>query len=45
MEVREWRAIGLGWAAAIAMTPPFGIGWHLPVAAILTSIIVYSFWR
>lgn len=42
-ELREWRALAIGWAMAL-VSISFGIGWHVPVVAIGSAMIIWAMW-
>jgi len=44
MEIREWRALGLGWAVAILTIPITGLSWPVPVVSTFVALAVYILW-
>lgn len=42
---REWRALAVGYAAALIAMSFFGASWVVPVAATLSGFLCYGFWR
>jgi hypothetical protein len=43
-ELREWRALAIGWAAAVAWAIGFGADWRMPMIAIGSAMIVWALW-
>lgn len=43
-ELREWRALAIGWAAAICYGIGFGADWGVPAVAIASAMIVWAVW-
>lgn len=44
-ELRDWRALAVGWAAALAVALTHGTDWIVPVVAIGSSMACWAIWR
>lgn len=44
LELREWRALAIGWAAAIPYAFGYGADWHVPVIAIGVAMVTWAVW-
>jgi hypothetical protein len=45
MDTRQWRAVAIGWAAALVAVVFVGFSMWLPAIAIGTTVVVYAGWR
>lgn len=45
LELKDWRALALGWAAAIVAVAYFGLTWPVPVIGIVVTVAMRTLWR
>lgn len=43
-ELREWRALAIGWAAAVAYAIGFGVDFGVATTATGSTLIVWAVW-
>lgn len=44
-EMREWRALAVGWALGCVVAIMFGVGWGMPLAATGAAMATWAIWR
>lgn len=44
-ELRDWRALAIGWAAALTVAILFGVTWWVPGTALSVAMAIWWFWR
>lgn len=44
-EIRDWRALAMGYGAGLLIACLFGVTWYVPVVAIAAAVICRYAWR
>jgi hypothetical protein len=44
-ETRDWRALAMGWAAAVAVVLTHGKDFIVPVVAVAVSVACWALWQ